>query len=170
MATKVLPSEYLGASYDGDGSTGIVEFDINDFVASANIEDAEVAETASIDPENLVVGLTYTITTLGDTDWQALVAPVGAAVGTTFTATGQAGAGTTGVVKSGDFRRLLLAILEQAYQKYTTYVAAATAPLKMVVGRTNVVADQTAAAAVVTRTYTVTFSVDLNTVEVAEEA
>lgn len=170
MATKVLPTEYLGANYSGNGSTGVVSFDVDDFVTSANITASEVAETGSIDPANLVTGLTYTITTLGNTDWQAIGAPTGAAVGTTFTATGQAGAGTTGVAKSGDYRRLLLAILEQSFQKYSTYAAAGTAPLKMVIGRTNVVADQTAAAAVVTRTYTVTFSVDLNTVEVAEEA
>lgn len=55
-----------------------------------------VATTASIDPANAVVGVALRITTLGDTDWQAMGAPAGAVVGTVFTPTAAAGAGTTG--------------------------------------------------------------------------
>ena len=55
-----------------------------------------VATTTGIDPENAVVGVALQIEALGDTDWQAMGAPAGAAVGTLFTATAAAGAGTTG--------------------------------------------------------------------------
>jgi hypothetical protein len=170
MATKLLPTEYLGANYSGDGSTGVVSFDIDDFVAAAGLAKAEIPETGSIDPENLVTGLTYTITTLGDTDWTSLGCPGVPGVGSTFTASDQAPAGTTGVAKSGDIRRLMLGILEQVFQKYTEYVTAGTAPLKMVIARDSVVSNQAAASTVVTRTYTVTFQTDLNTIEVVEEA
>lgn len=170
MATKLLPTEYLGANYSGDGSTGVVSFDIDDFVAAAGLAKAELPETGSIDPANLVTGLTYTITTLGNTNWQNIGAPAGAAVGTTFTATGQSVAGTTGVAKSGDIRRLMLGILEQVFQKYSEYTTAGTAPLKMLIQRSSIIENQTSASTVVTRTYTVTFQTDLNTIEVVEEA
>jgi hypothetical protein len=55
-----------------------------------------VATTTGIDPANAVVGVALQIEALGDTDWQAMGAPVGADVGTLFTATAAAGAGTTG--------------------------------------------------------------------------
>jgi hypothetical protein len=55
-----------------------------------------VATTTAIDPENAVVGVALQIAVLGDTDWQAMGAPVGADVGTLFTATAAAGAGTSG--------------------------------------------------------------------------
>ena len=58
-----------------------------------------VATVATIDPENAVVGVALRIATLGDTNWQAMGAPAGAIVGTVFTATAAAGAGTTGTAQ-----------------------------------------------------------------------
>jgi hypothetical protein len=55
-----------------------------------------VATTAAIDPANAVVGVAIQIATLGDTNWQAMGAPVGATVGTLFTTTAAAAGGTTG--------------------------------------------------------------------------
>ena len=62
-----------------------------------------VATAAGIDPENAVIGATPTVAlrilTLGDTDWQAMGAPVGADVGTVFTPSAASGAGTTGTAQ-----------------------------------------------------------------------
>ena len=62
-----------------------------------------VATAAGIDPANAVIGATPTVAlrilTLGDTNWQAMGAPVGAAVGTVFTPTAASGAGTTGTAQ-----------------------------------------------------------------------
>ena len=62
-----------------------------------------VATAAGIDPANAVIGATPTVAlrilTLGDTNWQAMGAPVGAAVGTVFTPYAAAGAGTTGTAQ-----------------------------------------------------------------------
>ena len=55
-----------------------------------------VGTATPIDPENAVVGVALQIVALGDTNWQAMGAPAGAAVGTIFTATAASGAGTTG--------------------------------------------------------------------------
>lgn len=53
-----------------------------------------VGSTTSVADEDLVVGQSYVITSLGTTNWQACGAPVGAAVGSIFTCTADAGAGT----------------------------------------------------------------------------
>jgi hypothetical protein len=58
-----------------------------------------VATTAAIDPANAVVGVSLRIYALGNTNWQSIGAPVGAAVGTIFTTTAAAGAGTTGTAQ-----------------------------------------------------------------------
>jgi hypothetical protein len=62
-----------------------------------------VATAAGIDPANAVIGATPTVAlrilTLGNTDWQAMGAPVGADVGTVFTPTAASGAGTTGTAQ-----------------------------------------------------------------------
>jgi len=62
-----------------------------------------VATAAGIDPANAVIGATPSVAlrilTLGDTDWQAMGAPVGADVGTVFTPTAASGAGTTGTAQ-----------------------------------------------------------------------
>jgi len=55
-----------------------------------------VATTTAIDPANAVVGVSLMIASVGNTDWQAMGAPVGAAVGTVFSATAASGAGSTG--------------------------------------------------------------------------
>lgn len=55
-----------------------------------------VATNTAIDPANAVVGVSVRITTLGDTNWLAMGAPVGAAVGTIFLVTAASAAGTTG--------------------------------------------------------------------------
>jgi hypothetical protein len=55
-----------------------------------------VATNTAIDPVNAVVGVSVRIASLGDTNWNAMGAPVGAAVGTIFLVTAAAGAGTTG--------------------------------------------------------------------------
>ena len=62
-----------------------------------------VATTATIDPENAVIGgsptVSLRIATLGDTNWQAMGAPAGAIVGTIFTPTAASAAGTTGTAQ-----------------------------------------------------------------------
>lgn len=62
-----------------------------------------VATAAGIDPANAVIGgspsVALRIETLGDTNWQAMGAPAGAVVGTIFTPTAAAGAGTTGTAQ-----------------------------------------------------------------------
>jgi hypothetical protein len=58
-----------------------------------------VATTAAIDPANAVAGVSLRIYSLGNTNWQSIGAPAGAAVGTVFTATAAAGAGTTGTAQ-----------------------------------------------------------------------
>ena len=55
-----------------------------------------VGTATAIDPANAVVGVSLQIVSLGDTNWQSMGAPAGAAVGTIFTPTAAAGAGTTG--------------------------------------------------------------------------
>lgn len=169
MPTKILPSEYLGANYSGDTSTGVVSFDIDDFVSSSNLSKSEIGQVANIDPVDLVVGLSYTITTLGDTDWQSVGAPVGAAVGTTFTATSQAPSGTTGEVSSGDIRRVMMGICEQMYQKYYEYQLVGTAPVKMSVDRATSISNSIGATTSLLVTYNMSFTVDIQTQEVTEE-
>lgn len=169
MPTKILPSEYLGANYSGDTSTGVISFDIDDFVTSSNLSKPEIGQVSNIDPVDLVVGLSYTITTLGDTDWQSVGAPVGADVGTTFTATAQAPSGTTGEVSSGDIRRVMLGICEQMYQKYYEYSTAGTAPVKMTVGRTTGIENSIGSVTSLIVTYNIGFTVDIQTQEVTEE-
>ena len=46
-----------------------------------------VGTATAIDPANAVVGVSLQIVSLGDTDWQSMGAPAGAAVGTIFTPT-----------------------------------------------------------------------------------
>lgn len=58
-----------------------------------------VATTASIDPANAVAGVALRITAVGDTDWVAMGLKGTAAVGTIFTPTAAAGAGTTGTAQ-----------------------------------------------------------------------
>ena len=62
-----------------------------------------VATTAGIDPANAVIGGSPTVSlrirVLGNTDWQAMGAPAGAIVGTVFTPTAAAGAGTSGTAQ-----------------------------------------------------------------------
>jgi hypothetical protein len=62
-----------------------------------------VATSAGIDPENAVIGGSPTVAlrirVVGDTDWAAMGAPAGYGVGTIFTPTAAAGAGTTGTAQ-----------------------------------------------------------------------
>ena len=58
-----------------------------------------VATTTPIDPENAVVGVALRIAVVGDTDWASIGAPAGYGIGTIFTATAAAGAGTTGTAQ-----------------------------------------------------------------------
>lgn len=58
-----------------------------------------VATTASIDPANAVAGVALRITAIGDTNWTAMGLSGTAAVGTIFTPTAAAGAGTTGTAQ-----------------------------------------------------------------------
>jgi len=62
-----------------------------------------VATTTPIDPANAIIGgsptVSLRIAVLGDTDWQAMGAPAGAIIGTIFTPTAAAGAGTTGTAQ-----------------------------------------------------------------------
>ncbi len=58
-----------------------------------------VATTASIDPENAVAGVALRITAVGDTDWAAMGLKGTAAIGTIFTPSAAAGAGTTGTAQ-----------------------------------------------------------------------
>jgi hypothetical protein len=55
-----------------------------------------VATNTAIDPANAVVGVSVRIATLGDTNWLAMGAPVGAAVGTIFLVTAASAAATSG--------------------------------------------------------------------------
>ena len=55
-----------------------------------------VATSTAIDPANAVAGVSVRIAVLGNTNWLAMGAPTGAAVGTVFLVTAAAGAGTTG--------------------------------------------------------------------------
>jgi hypothetical protein len=169
MPTKILPTEYLGANYSGNTSTGVVSFDIDDFVLSSNLSKTEIGQSANIDPVGLVIGLSYTITTLGNTDRQSIGAPTGAAVGTTFTASAQASAGTTGIVSSGDIRRVMLGVCEQMYQKYFQYSSDGTAPIKMTVGRTTGINNSIGSVTSLIVTYNIGFTVDIQTQEVTEE-
>jgi hypothetical protein len=62
-----------------------------------------VATTAGIDPANAVIGSSPTVAlrilTVGDTNWLAMGAPAGFGVGTVFTPTAAAGAGTSGTAQ-----------------------------------------------------------------------
>jgi hypothetical protein len=58
-----------------------------------------VATTASIDPANAVAGVALRITAVGDTDWAAMGLTGTAAIGTIFTPTAAAGAGTSGTAQ-----------------------------------------------------------------------
>jgi hypothetical protein len=58
-----------------------------------------VATTTAIDPETAVPGVALRITAVGDTDWTAMGLQGGAAVGTIFTPTAAAPAGTTGTAQ-----------------------------------------------------------------------
>jgi hypothetical protein len=169
MPTKILPTEYLGSNYNGDTSTGIVSFDIDDFVSSSNLSKPEIGQAANIDPVGLVVGLSYTITTLGDTNWQSVGAPAGAVVGTSFTASAQSASGTTGRASSGDIRRVLIGLCEQVYQKYFQYSASGTAPMKMTVGRTTGIENSNGPITSLVVTYNIGFTVDIQTQEITEE-
>jgi hypothetical protein len=55
-----------------------------------------VAHVTAIDPANAVAGVALRIVTVGDTDWNAMGLNGTAAVGTIFTPTAAAGAGTSG--------------------------------------------------------------------------
>ena len=55
-----------------------------------------VATNTAIDPANAVVGVSVRITSLGDTNWLSMGAPVGAAVGTIFQVTVASAAATSG--------------------------------------------------------------------------
>jgi hypothetical protein len=55
-----------------------------------------VATNVPIDPANAVVGVALQIAAVGDTDWQAMGAPYGAAIGTLFTPTAASAGGSTG--------------------------------------------------------------------------
>ena len=56
-----------------------------------------VATNTAIDPVNAVGSVSVRIASLGNTNWLAMGAPVGATVGTIFLVTAAAGAGTTGL-------------------------------------------------------------------------
>ena len=58
-----------------------------------------VATTASIDPANAVPGVALRITAVGNTNWTAMGLQGTAAVGTIFTPTAAAGAGTSGTAQ-----------------------------------------------------------------------
>ena len=58
-----------------------------------------VATTASIDPADAVVGVALRITAVGDTNWTAMGLSGTAAIGTIFTPTAAAGAGTSGTAQ-----------------------------------------------------------------------
>jgi hypothetical protein len=62
-----------------------------------------VSTTAGIDPENAVIGGSPTVAlrirVVGDTNWAAMGAPAGYGVGTIFTPTAAAGAGTNGTAQ-----------------------------------------------------------------------
>ena len=55
-----------------------------------------VGTATAIDPANAVVGVSLQIVSLGDTNWQSMGAPAGAAVGTIFTPTAASAGSTTG--------------------------------------------------------------------------
>jgi hypothetical protein len=75
-------------SYSGD-SAGVI-------IRQKGSHKYMVATTASIDPANAVAGVALRITTIGDTNWTAMGLSGAAAVGTIFTPSAAAGAGTTG--------------------------------------------------------------------------
>jgi hypothetical protein len=58
-----------------------------------------VATTTAIDPANAVVGVSLRIAVVGNTNWTAMGAPAGYGIGTIFTPTAAAGAGTTGTAQ-----------------------------------------------------------------------
>jgi hypothetical protein len=58
-----------------------------------------VATTTAIDPENAVAGVALRIAVVGNTDWSSIGAPAGYGIGTIFTATAAAGAGTSGTAQ-----------------------------------------------------------------------
>lgn len=177
MAKKLLPSDYFG-SYSTTGTTPNFSMVIDPAgLVSGGLTGLEVVESAALtittSTTPLTIGLTYTVLSLGSLNaadwniigWNGTSVP---AVGDTFTAltTGQVTSGTNATVKSGDIRRILLGIVEAAYQKYLTYSTAGTAPAKMSISRTSSINDSTG---ILTRFYTLTFVTDVSSVEVAEE-
>jgi hypothetical protein len=173
MAKKLLPSDYLGSDYSVSSSKML----INPLsLTGSGLTADEIIESATISLTNsgtLTIGLTYTIIALGSATtaewntigWNGTSSPT---VGDTFTAltTGTISTGTGATVKSGDVRRILMGIVEAAYQKYQTYTTAGTAPAKMFIGRSSSINDTTG---ILTRNYTLTFQTDISSVEVTEE-
>ena len=81
---------YIADSYSGDSDGYIIR--------QKGSHKYLVGTATPIDPANAVAGVSAQIVALGDTNWQEMGAPAGAAVGTIFTVTASAGAGTTGTM------------------------------------------------------------------------
>ena len=81
---------YIANSYSGDSDGYIIR--------QKGSHKYLVGTATAIDPANAVAGVSAQIVALGDTNWQAMGAPTGAAVGTIFTVTAASGAGTTGTM------------------------------------------------------------------------
>jgi len=182
MAKNVLPTQYLGTAVTVTSGNLVINLDNG---ASATqlgggLTAAESTQTAVTLTTGgaLTAGLTYTVTTAqtgaaptlaewNTMGWNGTAVPV---VGDTFTALTTGAVAATGspapVVTSGDVRRILMGIVEAAYQKYQTYSTAGTAPAKMFVGRSSSINDTTG---ILTRNYTLTFQTDISSVEVTEE-
>ena len=186
MPKNLLPSEYLGAGYDGTTVAGQIRITASQ-LTNGGLTNAEIVEGTAVNPGNggvsLTAGLTYTILSLGTaiggaavlkSSWQSLGwdssgdsdNPV---VGDTFTASGigAVGALTTPSVKSGDVRRVALGLCEGLYNNYRTFDLAGTSPDKMTVTRSTSFDDVNDA---LSRTYTLTFLTDVTGVEVQEES
>jgi hypothetical protein len=184
MPKKLLPSEYLGAGYDGTTVAGQIRITAIQ-LENGGLTNAEIVEGTAVNPGTtaLTTGLTYTILTLGamstpaelKTAWLSLGwnssgdsdVPV---VGDTFTATGVAavtGFTSAPSVKSGDVRRVALGICEGMYNNYRDYDLAGTSPDKMTITRSTFFDDANDA---LTRVYTLTFLTDVTGVEVQEES
>jgi hypothetical protein len=185
MPTKLLPSEYLGAGYDGTTLAGQIRITASQ-LTNGGLTNAEIVEGAAVNPGNggvaLTAGLTYTILSLGtastsaalktawlDLGWNSSGDSDMPVVGDTFTATGIAAvtALTTPSVKSGDVRRVALGICEGMYNNYRNYDLAGTSPDKMTITRSTFFDDANDA---LTRVYTLTFLTDVTGVEVQEES
>jgi hypothetical protein len=184
MPTKLLPTEYLGAGYDGTTTPGQIRITAIQ-LENGGLTNAEIVEGAAVNPGTtaLTAGLTYTILTLGaantpaalksawlDLGWDSSGDSDVPAVGDTFTATGNpAPTAFTSPpsVKSGDVRRVALGICEGMYNKYRDYDLAGTSPDKMTITRSTFFDDANDA---LTRVYTLTFLTDVTGVEVQEES